>query len=212
MLYLSLSFLFDIPIFPFFSCHVHVWFFPSTFHKFVLIMPDLIKCSILCLAEVLQNLVGNFVWNIAASHKTALIYSQIRRCIRILHLGYQTIIAIRMLSFPKKPKSLFTIPTPISRLETQNLCIIVSNALFVTLSFPSGQSIVLHYTPQHWLDLRQISLGETSLYWGIGVSFTLRTPISRPAWKANLLLHFVALSFTKVARVSFYIRGCSYIT
>ena len=44
--------------------------------------------SILCLAEVFWNLVGNFVWNIAASLKTALIYSEIRRYIRILHFGY----------------------------------------------------------------------------------------------------------------------------
>ena len=58
------------------------------FKSFV-IMCDLLKySSILCLAEVLWNLVGNFVWNIAAAHKTALIYSEIRSYIRILHLGY----------------------------------------------------------------------------------------------------------------------------
>ena len=55
----------------------------------VLWLCDLLKySSILCLAEVLWNLVGNFVWNIAAAHKTALIYSEIRSYIRILHLGY----------------------------------------------------------------------------------------------------------------------------
>ena len=150
-------------------------------------MPDLIKCSILCLAEVLQNLVGNFVWNIAASHKTALIYSQIRRCIRILRLGYQTIIAINLLSFPKQPKSLFTIPSPITRLERQqNLCNIVSNALFVTLSFPKVARVSFYIT--------HLNIG---LIWGrfqwtklafieaLEYLFTLRTPIGRPCTNGN---------------------------
>ena len=70
-------------IFFFYLCHFFLSFFQ------LLIMCDLLKYSgILCLAEVLWNLFGNFVWNIAAAHKTALIYSEIRSYIRILHLGY----------------------------------------------------------------------------------------------------------------------------
>ena len=65
-------------------CHFFLSFFQLCI-KFC----DLLKYSgILCLAEVLWNLVGNFVWNIALSQKTALIYSEISRFIRILHLGY----------------------------------------------------------------------------------------------------------------------------
>ena len=134
-------------IFFFYLCHFFLSFFQ------LLIMCDLLKySSILCLAEVSWNLVGNFVWNIAAAHKTALIYSEIRSYIRILHWGYHW-----------EPHFFWVNSWTMSNTD------IVESSL-------KSNSETWEYLFTLRLDLRQISLGENSLYRGTGVSFYIRHP------------------------------------